>query len=543
MPIFLLSSYPALDIWISTLDYPVMRFFLTAILFLMFSGAISRAQHDAQRNSVRHIAAGRFGAIEKEYEKPKVDAGKSETLFVEMLVDLAQGRPEAALEKARASVEAGLPFERLLAGPRELLDKLHTAPGFSEWRTEVNPSRVIHGPMIGSVTDTGASIWLRLDGETENVSAKGSIVNMSRVVESTVADAVAENGFTVVLKMENLSPGMPYQGDIYIDGELIDGKSFRFETYPKPGTPSKFSVAFGGGAGFVPEWERMWDTIGNHKPSAFLMLGDNVYIDDPENPLTHHYCYSRRQSRLEWQKLISTTPVYSIYDDHDFGINDCVPGPEIESPAWKRQVWNLFRQNWVNPAYGGGEGNPGCWYDFSIGDVQFFMLDGRYYRDLEGGSMLGPVQKKWLLEALSKSKATFKVIASPVPFTPDIKPGSRDPWDGYPEEREEIFSHIESEKIDGVFLVAADRHRTDLRKIARNNGPDFYEFESSRLTNHHTHSVVKTKGLLWGYSEKCSFGLMEFDTAAEVPQVTFKCIDIDDQEHHSYVLKQSDTER
>jgi len=287
----------------------------------------------------------------------------------------------------------------------------------------------------------------------------------------------------------------------------------------------------------------MWDTIGSHHPSALLMLGDNVYIDDPEHLLTHHYCYSRRQSRPEWRKLIAGTPVYSIYDDHDFGTNDCVPGPEIDSPAWKREVWNLFRQNWINPSYGGGEANPGCWFDFTIGDVQFFLLDGRYYRDLKGGSMLGPVQKKWLLDGLSKSDATFKVIASPVPFTPKIKPGSRDPGDGYLEEREEIFSHIGKEKIDGVFLIAADRHRTDLRKISRSDGYDLYEFESSRLTNRHTHKVVKTEGLVWGFSEKCSFGLIDFDTTAGVPQVTFRCIDIDDVEHHSHVLKLSDISR
>ena len=63
--------------------------------------------------------------------------------------------------------------------------------------------------------------------------------------------------------------------------------------------------------------------------------------------------------------------------------------------------------------------------------------------------MLGPVQKKWLLETLKNSEGTFKVIASPVPFTAGIKPGSRDPWDGFPKEREEIFSFIETEKNRG----------------------------------------------------------------------------------------------
>jgi alkaline phosphatase D len=168
------------------------------------------------------------------------------------------------------------------------------------------------------------------------------------------------------------------------------------------------------------------------------------------------------------------------------------------------------------------------------------MLDGRYYRDLEGGSMLGPVQKRWLLRTLSQSDAKFKVIASPVPFTEGIKRGSRDPWDGFSEEREEIFSHIESEKIEGVFLIAADRHRTDLRITRRPNAYDLYEFESSRLTNRHTHGVVPTEGLVWGYNQTCSYALMTFDTTRPDPQVRFECVSLDGKTQHSYVLKRSE---
>ena len=510
-----------------------MRLFVIFLLSV-FCVSLAQAQHDEQRDMVRHIAAGKFDKTVKSF-----DVGPAEQLFVKMLADLAQDKTDSALEKARAAVDAGLPFERLLAGPRELLTKLYQAEGFAEWRSEVKPSILIHGPMLGAVTDTEASFWVRTsEAKAFKVSVKGS-----DGTEHSVSGETAESqSFTGTARVTGLKPGAEYSYRLFIDEKPVSPKA-SFKTRPAPGTPSKFSVAFGGGAGYVPEWERMWDTIGSHHPSALLMLGDNVYIDDPEHLLTHHYCYSRRQSRPEWRKLIAGTPVYSIYDDHDFGTNDCVPGPEIDSPAWKREVWNLFRQNWINPSYGGGEANPGCWFDFTIGDVQFFLLDGRYYRDLKGGSMLGPVQKKWLLDGLSKSDATFKVIASPVPFTPKIKPGSRDPWDGYPEEREEIFSHIGKEKIDGVFLIAADRHRTDLRKISRPDGYDLYEFESSRLTNRHTHKVVKTEGLVWGFSEKCSFGLIDFDTTAGVPQVTFRCIDIDDVEHHSHVLKLSDISR
>ena len=109
-----------------------------------------------------------------------------------------------------------------------------------------------------------------------------------------------------------------------------------------------------------------------------------------------------------------------------------------------------------------------------------------------------------------------------------------------PEEREEIFSLIEKKRINGVFLVSADRHRTDLRVIERPGAYPLFEFESSRLTNHHTHKVVQTEGLIWGYNKTCSFGLMEFDTTKTDQEVRFKCITIDGVEEHQHVLKLSD---
>jgi alkaline phosphatase D len=185
----------------------------------------------------------------------------------------------------------------------------------------------------------------------------------------------------------------------------------------------------------------------------------------------------------------------------------------IDDPPWKPDVWKIFTQNWNNPYYGGGAEHHGVWFDFYIGDVHFIMLDGRYYRESPGRraprvdnpSMLGPVQLEWLKETLGNSQGTFKMLISPVPWARDTKggpPGGLDTWDGFDEERDLIFDYLNENDISGVVLLSADRHRTDARRIKRGNGYDLYDFMSSVLTNYHTHPVVETPELIFGYNEK-----------------------------------------
>jgi alkaline phosphatase D len=188
---------------------------------------------------------------------------------------------------------------------------------------------------------------------------------------------------------------------------------------------------------------------------------------------------------------------------------------------------NHFKRQWINPGYG-EDNNPACYYNFEIGAVDFIMLDCRFYRTnpfIEENSMLGPVQKKWLKRTLLNSKGIFKLLVSSVPWSQNVKPGSHDPWDGFPEEREEIFSFIEENKIEGVVLVAADRHRSDAWKTIRPNGYDLYEFQSSKLTNVHTHKIMP--GSLIGYNEKCSFGELEFDLSAVDPELKYRIVNIE----------------
>jgi alkaline phosphatase D len=443
-----------------------------------------------------------------------------------------------AITYVQKAVDEGLPFARFLAGPRDLLRPLTNSPQFKTL-SEKHAVELLHGPMLGCLTGSSAKFWIRTVNEIPVEVIVKSTDSGNPFQVRSVGKTNSERDFTAVIPVEGLKPGTLYEYELRINGGR-KAEGGRFRTFNPSGGPVKFQVGFGGGAGFTPQYERMWNTIAGRNLPAFLLLGDNVYIDNPTRPAVQQYCYYRRQSRTEYRNFIASAAIFAIWDDHDFTTNDAGGGPAIRKPEWKIPVWRTFTYNWNNPYYGGGEKQPGCWFDFSIGDVDFFMLDGRYYRDkprIENPSMLGGAQKKWLFEKLKSSRATFKVLASPVPWALGAKPGSRDPWQGYREEREQIFSFLQTNRIDGVILIAADRHRSDAWKIERENGYDLYEFESSKLTNIHTHKIMP--GAMFGYNKKCSFGLLTFDTTKTDPEVTYQIISIDNELIWEFSLKKS----
>ncbi len=496
---------------------------------------------------LRMILEGDDTKALKELEKIAAKAPDDmETHFLLAIVHEKQGGLDQAEAHLLKAVKAGLPVGRIIAGPRPFFRTLLGRPKIKKL-LEPLMQKPIHGPMLGTVTDKSARFWVR----TDRPALFSIMVSRSRqgkkVMRSKVVKTSAESDFTAVVQVDGLEADTVYYYDAYIDYGYLDrgfkaveGQQFR--THPKTGSKSKYTIAFGGGAGYVPHHEYAWNTVGKFKPRALLLLGDNIYSDDPKSPAMQKYCYYRRQSRAEFRKLVARTPVYAIWDDHDFATNDSSGGPDIESPTWKRQVWQVFKQNWVNPYYGGGESQPGCWFDFYIGDVHFIMTDGRYYRTepkktpVQERSMLGPAQKKWLFQTIKNSKGTFKILVSGVPWTPGTKGGSQDTWDGFAKERKEIFDFLSANKVEGVVLLSADRHRSDAWKIPRAGGYDLYEFESSRLTNQHVHKTMPKA--LFSYNGH-SFGLIDIDTTLSDPELTYRIATIQGKIVYTLTLKRS----
>lgn len=467
--------------------------------------------------------------------------GEPETLFLLGLLAAQRGELEDTQKIWNEALENGLPPGRIVAGPRSLLDPVRSTPWFKEIERRL-VAEPIHGPLLGNVTDHSAQMWVRTAVEQDVSVWVSETRELSKPVAAATGRTSAQRDYTVTISVEGLKPDRTYYYAVGLDGKKPDRcpEQQRLRTFPSQGTPSRFVIAFGGGAGYVPVNERMWDTVRSFQPIALLLLGDNVYIDDPESVEMQQFTYYRRQSRPEFRRLVAQTAVFSIWDDHDFSTNDSWGGPLIDRPAWKREnSYRIWCENWANPGYGGGWEQPGCWYSFSIGDVDFFMLDCRYYRTNprdEHPSMLGPVQMAWLKKSLADSRATFKVICSSVPWDFRTKGDSRDTWNGYRQERQEVFRFLAEQSIDGVLLMSADRHRSDAWRVEREGSYDLYEFNSSRLTNQHVHPTMTKAGALFSYNAKQSFGLVEFDTRGESPKTTYTVVTIDGEKVHQLTV-------
>ena len=519
------------------------------VLVTLLVGALSTAvtavaqnnwEWKQNRDLLAGVVEGRIQTSIQAMEKIHLDyPDNMETIFGLAIAYARNGEDERAVAMARRSIELGLPPERWLAGPRSLTGPVLALD--ADFADEVRQlsSRLLHGPHLGDVQPDSIRVWgrlapgvrqARIEASTDPQFGWVNAVSNSHHSNPDVADAPT----TFKLHLQGLTPGTTYFYRLAADSHHITSPEFHFRTADTLSTSRPVRIVFGGGAAYEPQYERMWKTIDLKKPDMLFLLGDNVYIDQPLLPDIQKYCYFRRHSSKPYRDLLAHTPVYAIWDDHDFSTNDSWGGPLVGQPAWKSHVLQVFKDNWINPAYGISPDNPGCFFSFSHRDIDFFFLDGRYYRTdpkVDNPSMLGPDQLAWLKSALLQSKATFKVLASPVPFAPGVKPGSLDPWDGFPKERNSILDFILQNQIAGVLLISADRHRSDIWKFPRpgsRNSFEFHEFSSSRLTNIHTHSIMKNS--LFGYNSKCSFGLMEFNLNDSQPSITYSIHSIDSEE-------------
>ena len=125
-------------------------------------------------------------------------------------------------------------------------------------------------------------------------------------------------------------------------------------------------------------------------------------------------------------------------------------------------------------------------------------------------TMLGSQQKLWFLDRLKQSKATFKIVATSVPF----HGGSQDAWGNYKTERDEVIAFIQRERIANVVMISADYHfardwsnrRTGIHEFMAGPLASFRTFEKSPEARER-----HTKGPHFVFGDDFNFGLLTYD--------------------------------
>lgn len=320
------------------------------------------------------------------------------------------------------------------------------------------------GPMLGHVGSTEARIWAKASDNATMGVLIGQKADLSdgRVVKGPV---LAEgSAFMGHVHVTGLEASKQYYYAVLLDGQQVTEQPYpSFHTAVLAEEPTQLRVAFTScvartGEGTAGAWE---DLAKQANADIILQLGDNHYADTTDPDIQRNYYYEQR-NLPGFRKATAEAATYGIWDDHDYG-----PNNSDRTARGKELSLRTFKEHWANPSYGEPD-NPGIYYSFTRGDVQFIMLDVRYHRDPnnmpETGekTMLGQRQKKWLKEQLLASKAKIKFIASGSEWQLN---SHNDSWTSFHEERLEIFNFIHNNEITGVILLSGDRHMTAAYQI------------------------------------------------------------------------------
>lgn len=369
-------------------------------------------------------------------------------------------------------------------------------------------AQIAAGPMLGPVELRDASIWLGL----ENPSDKANLVLTAPIsVKGKIIPGTVETHFgftTCQFTIGWLAPATTYTYEIIATGtpkkvQRMQG-TFTTKTLFQWRHPAPDFTFLTGSCNYVNEagYDRPGSPYGkdssifvpmaNEKAALMLWLGDNWYTRETDFYSKWGLWYRAWHDRSipVLQPFLKSTSHLAIWDDHDYGPNDYG-----KSYILKNTSRDVFNQFWLNPS--AGDGKEGIYTHYQYNDVDFFMLDDRWWRDLDKlpdsvqglpnptKKMFGDQQIAWLQDALRSSMSNpsinFRVIATGTQVFNQISPYDR--FSAYPFEYQALINFLKAEKIEGVVFLTGDRHSSEVLKMNVAGLYPMFEITCSPLTS------------------------------------------------------------
>jgi alkaline phosphatase D len=312
--------------------------------------------------------------------------------------------------------------------------------------------------MLGHVGDVEAWIWVKVSKPSNlklRVSEHADLSSPREIIAGSVGEG---SGRTASVRVDALQPGKRYYYEVLLDDRVVSASpASSFITASPSGTQGRLRVAFGSCVGRLPEHSAAaWGDIASRASfDLFLMLGDNHYGDSTDLERQRLY-YTAHRQLAGFREITAKSPIYAIWDDHDFG-----PNNSDSTAVGKEQSRQAFYEYWANPARASEKEDPAIYHAFERSGVGFFMLDVRWHRtpnkDPDGAAktMLGATQLAWLKRELKASKAKVKIIASGSEWQTFSQPDS---WAKFLTERDALLAWMRQEGIEGVIFLSGDRH-------------------------------------------------------------------------------------
>ena len=326
------------------------------------------------------------------------------------------------------------------------------------------------GPLVGAVSDHNARVFVRTDVAAAVQVEFSQSSTFAQPQRSGSATTQAGHDFTAILPLVNLAADTRYYYRVLVNGQIqTTASQYSFTTFVPAGQSDNFSfavVADSSDTLLFPEIAApVYQQVAADNPAFVMQIGDF----DHRNPAT---LAEMRQMHRDVRgptsaqgndfatHIASQFPVFHVYDDHDYGIDD-----GDKTFARRASALQAFQEYYPTPDLP----NPaaGIWHKFADAQVDLFMLDLRSQRDpniqpdsasksiLEGDNIANG-QKPWLKQSLLQSTATWKFIVSTVAFNPTTKP--YDSWGAFGTERQEILEFIRSNQVGGVIFISGDLH-------------------------------------------------------------------------------------
>lgn len=367
------------------------------------------------------------------------------------------------------------------------------------WVCATAPAGFPLGVSAGDVLADRAVLWTRVDRLVEVWVEVATDPEFARVVElrAIEPDELRDTDLTAKFEIRDLAPVTEHHYRFWHTGEtgVVYSTVGRFRTAPSADQPAALRFVFSGDSNFKYAPMTAMASAAREGADFFLWYGDTIYADVPAGGLgaavvLDDYRAKYRQMRGDpnVQALAAATAALVGWDDHEV-TNDYAGTDPALTPAQRDGAYRAFFEYMpIRPQGAEGDGFR-TYRRIRYGALaEFFLLDGRQYREVSaesqcGGNpdpdgfalglltcdrecravlrgprtMLGEAQWAWLLEGLANSTARYKFIVNSVPMS-YVGVAPYDRWDGYDAERKGLLEFIDQHGIEGVVILATDIH-------------------------------------------------------------------------------------